>query len=112
MGAFRKLYWKCSLISFFSKVKEWHNFFCCVGETLGGLGDLQVQRGLPGIGEFQCYDKFMMESLKLAAEEVNEEEWCAALLSCVLCSTSCCHSSTGCGEQVARSKMCACSELH
>ncbi len=41
------------------------------------MGDLQVQRGLPGIGEFQCYDKFMMESLRQAAEEVNEEEWCA-----------------------------------
>lgn len=46
------------------------------GETLGGMGDLQLQRGLPGIGEFQCYDKYMMESLRQAAEEVNEEEWC------------------------------------
>lgn len=57
----------------------WH-----AGETLGGLGDLQVQRGLPGIGEFQCYDKYMMERLKLAAEEVNEEEWCAIHLFPVL----------------------------
>jgi hypothetical protein len=42
---------------------------------MGGLGDITVQRGIPGIGEFQCYDKYMLESLKKAAEEVNEEEW-------------------------------------
>ncbi|CAL8466579.1 g6115 [Coccomyxa elongata] len=57
--------------SYQEKDGKWSYF----GETLGGLGDLQVQRGLPGIGEFQCYDKFMMERLKRAAEEVNEEEW-------------------------------------
>ena len=43
------------------------------------MGDLQLQRGLPGIGEFQCYDKYMMECLKQAAMEVNEEEWCEPL---------------------------------
>ncbi|EIE26308.1 glycoside hydrolase, partial [Coccomyxa subellipsoidea C-169] len=57
--------------SYQEKDGKWSYF----GETLGGMGDLQVQRGLPGIGEFQCYDKFMMESLRQAAEEVNEEEW-------------------------------------
>lgn len=46
------------------------------------MGDITVQRGIPGIGEFQCYDKFMLESLRKAAEEVNEEEWCA---SCYFC---------------------------
>lgn len=65
-----------------------------------GAGDIQLQRGLPGIGEFQCYDKYMMESLKLAALEVGEEEWyalcslrfaCHAMLSplCLPCCACC-----------------------
>ncbi|CAM6018544.1 unnamed protein product [Sphagnum balticum] len=29
----------------------------------------------PGIGEFQCYDKYLMESLKKAAEERGHPEW-------------------------------------
>lgn len=29
----------------------------------------------PGVGEFQCYDKYMLQSLKEAAEKVNRPEW-------------------------------------
>ncbi|KAL6902332.1 hypothetical protein ACP4OV_005208 [Aristida adscensionis] len=29
----------------------------------------------PGIGEFQCYDKYMLSSLKAAAEAVGKPEW-------------------------------------
>eukprot|EP00210_Caulerpa_lentillifera_P002105 g2020.t1 len=29
----------------------------------------------PGVGEFQCYDKFMLESLKQAAKEAGHEDW-------------------------------------
>ncbi|CAL5335538.1 unnamed protein product [Camellia sinensis] len=29
----------------------------------------------PGIGEFQCYDKYMMEDLKTAAYEVGKPQW-------------------------------------
>ena len=36
---------------------------------------MSLQRGIPGIGEFQCYDKYMMEDLKRHAEAVNEPEW-------------------------------------
>ncbi len=36
---------------------------------------LQIQRGLPGIGEFQCYDKFMLEDLRKAALAIGEDEW-------------------------------------
>ncbi|CAK0759773.1 hypothetical protein CVIRNUC_002723 [Coccomyxa viridis] len=47
------------------------------GEMLGtgATGGLSVQRGIPGIGEFQCYDKFMMSDLRNHAEAVNEPEW-------------------------------------
>ena len=41
----------------------------------GATGGLSVQRGIPGIGEFQCYDKYMMTDLKNHAEAVNEPEW-------------------------------------
>ena len=47
------------------------------GETLGAGGEITIQRGIPGIGEFQCYDGYMMKDLKRAAEEVSEPEWCA-----------------------------------
>ncbi|KAK9812094.1 hypothetical protein WJX73_006114 [Symbiochloris irregularis] len=46
-----------------------------MGEKMGVEGQIQVQRGLPGIGEFQCYDKFMLADLKAAAEKVHEPEW-------------------------------------
>lgn len=48
---------------------------CCAGETLGTGQGMSLQRGIPGIGEFQCYDKYMMEDLKRHAEAVNEPEW-------------------------------------
>ena len=56
-----------------------------MGNKLGVEGQLQVQRGLPGIGEFQCYDKFMMADLKSAAQGVGEPEWCACLVPCLVC---------------------------
>ncbi|KAK9795898.1 hypothetical protein WJX73_001913 [Symbiochloris irregularis] len=46
-----------------------------MGEKMGVEGQIQVQRGLPGIGEFQCYDKIMLADLKAAAEKVHEPEW-------------------------------------
>ena len=29
----------------------------------------------PGVGEFQCYDKYMLADLKRAAEAVGHPEW-------------------------------------
>lgn len=29
----------------------------------------------PGVGEFQCYDKFMLQDLKEKAIAVNRPEW-------------------------------------
>ena len=40
---------------------------------------MSLQRGIPGIGEFQCYDKYMMADLKKQAEAVNEPEWYGSL---------------------------------
>ncbi|CAI0378800.1 unnamed protein product [Linum tenue] len=37
------------------------------------LGDGRWQ--FPGIGEFQCYDKYMMEDLRIAACQVGKPEW-------------------------------------
>lgn len=34
----------------------------------------------PGVGEFQCYDKYMLSSLRAAANETGEPEWCASTL--------------------------------
>ena len=39
---------------------------------------MSLQRGIPGIGEFQCYDKYMMADLEKHAEAVNEPEWLAS----------------------------------
>lgn len=47
----------------------------CAGETLGTGSGMSLQRGIPGIGEFQCYDKYMMADLKKHAESVSEPEW-------------------------------------
>lgn len=47
------------------------------GEKLGAGGEITIQRGIPGIGEFQCYDEYMLKALKAAAKEVSEPEWCA-----------------------------------
>ena len=52
-----------------------------MGETLGGDGPLTIRRGIPGIGEFQCYDKYMMADLKRAAEDIGEPEWCGSCVS-------------------------------
>lgn len=30
----------------------------------------------PGVGEFQCYDKYMMADLKAAANDVGNPDWC------------------------------------
>ena len=32
----------------------------------------------PGVGEFQCYDKYMLEDLRRAADAVGRPEWCAS----------------------------------
>jgi beta-amylase len=32
----------------------------------------------PGVGEFQCYDKYMRRSLREAAEQIGQPLWCAA----------------------------------
>ena len=29
----------------------------------------------PGVGEFQCYDKYMLQDLKLAADAEGKPEW-------------------------------------
>ena len=31
----------------------------------------------PGVGEFQCYDAYMLADLKREADLVGEPEWCA-----------------------------------
>ena len=33
----------------------------------------------PGVGEFQCYDKYMLASLRAAANAVGQPEWCELL---------------------------------
>ncbi len=33
----------------------------------------------PGVGEFQCYDRYMLEDLRRCAEAVGQPDWCAAL---------------------------------
>ncbi len=53
------------------KGNKWSYF----GERLGGDGALQIQRGIPGIGEFQCYDKYMLADLREAALKAGNEEW-------------------------------------
>ena len=47
---------------------------------------MSLQRGIPGIGEFQCYDKYMMADLERHAEDVNEPEWsdCIHIHGCTL----------------------------
>lgn len=30
----------------------------------------------PGIGEFQCYDQYMMDSLRAAAKAAGHPDWC------------------------------------
>ena len=30
----------------------------------------------PGVGEFQCYDKYMMADLQAAADDVGNPDWC------------------------------------
>ena len=32
----------------------------------------------PGVGEFQCYDKYLLADLKAAAERVGKPKWCAS----------------------------------
>ena len=53
------------------------------GETLGAGGEITIQRGIPGIGEFQCYDGYMMADLKRAAEDDSEPEGCVFLPFCL-----------------------------
>lgn len=46
----------------------------------------------PGVGEFQCFDRYMMASLRRAAEAVGHPEWCAPFLkqrTCLLSSWCC-----------------------
>jgi len=48
-----------------------------------------IAAGIPGIGEFQCYDKHMLEDLKQAAIEAGHAEWCAALHPPAPCNCTC-----------------------
>lgn len=33
----------------------------------------------PGVGEFQCYDAYMLADLKRAADAAGEPQWCAGM---------------------------------
>jgi hypothetical protein len=39
---------------------------------------LQVQTGIPGIGEFQCYDAYMLANLAAWAKKQGKPDWCAS----------------------------------
>lgn len=39
----------------------------------------------PGVGEFQCYDAYMLADLKREADLVGEPEWCASAQEAFLC---------------------------
>jgi hypothetical protein len=43
---------------------------------VGADGQEGLQRGIPGIGEFQCYDKYMLADLEKAARAAGNDEWC------------------------------------
>ena len=53
---------------------------CCSasGLPLLFIGPLPSMLLCPGIGEFQCYDRFMLDSLRAAAEAAGHPEWYAA----------------------------------
>ena len=46
-------------------------------ESFAILPILRAMAGgaFPGVGEFQCYDKYMLEDLKLAADAEGKPEW-------------------------------------
>jgi beta-amylase len=34
----------------------------------------------PGVGEFQCYDRYMLSSLRAAADDIGEPDWYVSFL--------------------------------
>uniref|UniRef100_A0A2N9HI91 Beta-amylase n=1 Tax=Fagus sylvatica TaxID=28930 RepID=A0A2N9HI91_FAGSY len=71
----------------FSFVNKFESLFGSVIEEisvgLGPSGELRYPAHpfgdgrwkFPGIGEFQCYDKYMMEDLRMAASQVGKPQW-------------------------------------
>uniref|UniRef100_A0ACD5WIV9 Uncharacterized protein n=1 Tax=Avena sativa TaxID=4498 RepID=A0ACD5WIV9_AVESA len=59
------------------------NTICEIQVGMGPAGELRFPSypesngtwAFPGIGEFQCYDRYMLSSLKAAAEAVGKPEW-------------------------------------
>lgn len=51
--------------------KKWSYF----GDVAWAPVGLQVQRGIPGIGELQCYDRYMLEELAEAAQKAGKADW-------------------------------------
>eukprot|EP00877_Chromochloris_zofingiensis_P005308 jgi/Chrzof1/14779/Cz09g15250.t1 len=45
------------------------------GPEMFTASGMKVQRGIPGIGEFQCFDRYMLEDLARAAAEAGHPEW-------------------------------------
>lgn len=52
------------------KDQKW-SFF---GQELA-TGGSEVRRGIPGIGEFQCHDRYMLADLAAAANAIGKPEW-------------------------------------
>ncbi|KAK4546725.1 hypothetical protein RGQ29_032866 [Quercus rubra] len=61
----------------FSFVNKFESFFGNVIEEISvGLGPSgELRWKFPGIGEFQCYDKYMMEDLRMAASQEGKPQW-------------------------------------
>lgn len=52
----------------------------------------------PGVGEFQCYDRYMLEDLKRQAEAAGHPEWWAGIIFLWLSASSRHHVSFGAGH--------------
>ncbi|GAX73096.1 hypothetical protein CEUSTIGMA_g549.t1 [Chlamydomonas eustigma] len=71
------------MLAFKDEFKGW--FGSTISECLIGLGPNSELRypshpsdkrwNFPGIGEFQCYDRFMLATLKACADQVNQPSW-------------------------------------
>ena len=57
----------------------WHEaaLLLCHGLPFTFIGPPPSMLLCPGIGEFQCYDRFMLDSLRSAAEAAGHPEWYA-----------------------------------
>ena len=63
----------------------------------------------PGVGEFQCFDAYMLASLKSAAEAAGHPEWWAPFLACP---TAWCASGDGCTWLACISGSATCQSSH